>query len=162
MHPRFAWLLAFASLAWGWLPSGKVRGVNLGSLFIIEPWMAQQEWSSMGCGGTNDEWGCVQRLGQNAADAAFQKHWGSWITKGDLSTMSSWGLNTIRIPVGYWIKEDLVDRNSEQFPRGGLAYLDNIVGWAADLNMYVIMDLHAAPGSQAANQQFTGHVSVIP
>lgn len=161
MHTRYACAVTFASLAWGWLPEDKIRGVNLGSLFIIEPWMASTEWSSMGCDGANDEWACVQNLGQDAADAAFQSHWSSWVTQDDLSTMSGYGLNTIRVPVGYWINEDLVDRSSEYFPQGGLEHLDNLVGWAADAGMYIIMDLHGAPGGQAANQQFTGHVSCL-
>ncbi len=143
-----------------WLPKpGKVRGVNLGSSFIIEPWMAQDEWKSMGCGDAPSEWDCVQRLGQNASDTAFKHHWDTWITLNDIKDLKSWGINTIRIPVGYWIKEDLVDRKTEYFPQGGLPYLDRLVGWAADANIYVVMDLHGGPGSQAANQSFTGHVS---
>ncbi|KAJ1556821.1 hypothetical protein HK405_001714, partial [Cladochytrium tenue] len=32
----------------------KFRGVNLGSLFVVEPWMAGSEWSSViGCSGEN-------------------------------------------------------------------------------------------------------------
>ena len=37
------------NLATAWLPSGKVRGVNLGSLFVFEPWIAESSWSKMGC-----------------------------------------------------------------------------------------------------------------
>ncbi len=93
-----------------WNPGvGKIRAVNLGSQFIIEPWMAGDEWSSMGCAGLNDEWQCVQSLGQEQADAAFAKHWDSWTTQDDISKIKSYGLNTIRIPVGFWIKEDLVN-----------------------------------------------------
>ena len=121
--------------------------------------MCANEWASMGCEGANDEWQCVQNLGQDAADAAFQEHWASWVSREDLSTLKGYGINTVRIPVGFWIKEDLVDRSSEYFPKGGLEHLDNVVGWANELDLYVIMDLHAAPGGQAANQQFTGHVS---
>ncbi|KAI1343151.1 glycoside hydrolase family 5 protein [Xylariaceae sp. FL0016] len=140
-----------------WLPSAdKVRGVNLGSQFIIEPWMAGDEWSSMGCGDAADEWSCVQSLGQDAADAAFKTHWGSWITDEDLEKIQSYGLNTVRIPVGFWINEDLVD-DGEYYPRGGLDYLDSLVGKCTELGLYVIMDLHGGPGSQTANQQFTGH-----
>ncbi|KAH9890218.1 glycoside hydrolase family 5 protein [Xylariomycetidae sp. FL2044] len=140
-----------------WLPGAdKIRGVNLGSQFIIEPWMATDEWNSMGCGGTNDEWSCVQALGQDAADEAFKTHWDSWITQDDISQISGLGLNTVRIPVGFWIKEDLVN-SGEYYPRGGLEYLDRIVGWCADAGLYVIMDLHGGPGSQTDNQQFTGH-----
>lgn len=142
-----------------WLPrTEKVRGVNLGSQFIIEPWMAYDEWNSMGCGDLNDEWQCVRELGQETADAVFDKHWNTWITQDDIANISSLGLNVIRIPVGFWLKEDLV-LEGEYYPRGALKYLDRLVGWAADAGLYVIMDLHGAPGSQYPNQQFTGHVS---
>lgn len=29
--------------------SGKIRGVNLGSMFVMEPWMAGAEWSNLDC-----------------------------------------------------------------------------------------------------------------
>ncbi|KFH43073.1 Glucan endo-1,6-beta-glucosidase B-like protein [Hapsidospora chrysogenum ATCC 11550] len=140
-----------------WLPSAdKIRGVNLGSQFIIEPWMATDEWAGMGCGGRNDEWTCVEALGQDAADEAFRKHWDTWTTREDIDLIASLGLNTIRIPVGFWIREDLVN-DGEHYPRGGLEFLDRLVGWAKDAGLYVIMDLHGGPGSQTPNQQFTGH-----
>ncbi|KAI0899156.1 glycoside hydrolase family 5 protein [Annulohypoxylon nitens] len=139
-----------------WLNNGKIRGVNLGSQFIIEPWMANDEWHSMGCGNANDEWQCVKALGQDKADAAFKKHWDTWTTQDDIKTIKSYGLNTVRIPVGYWIREDLVQQG-EYFPRGGLSYLDRLVGWCADAGIYVIMDLHGGPGAQFPNQQYTGH-----
>ncbi|KAL7622465.1 hypothetical protein AAE478_007971 [Parahypoxylon ruwenzoriense] len=140
-----------------WLPSAdKIRGVNLGSQFIIEPWMAYDEWASMGCGNANDEWKCVEALGQDAADAAFQKHWDTWTTKDDINQIKSLGLNTVRIPVGFWLREDLV-KDGEHYPRGGLKYLDRLVGWCREAGIYVIMDLHGGPGVQYPNQQFTGH-----
>ncbi|KAJ3559849.1 hypothetical protein NPX13_g9479 [Xylaria arbuscula] len=145
-----------------WLPSDeKVRGVNLGSLFIIEEWFAKDEWASMGCKGFYSEWDCVEHLGQEAADSAWDTHWKSWITEDDITQIASYGLNTIRIPVGFWIKEDLV-YDDEYYPRGGLKYLDRLVGWASDAGLYVIMDLHGAPGSQSPNEEFTGHGTAVP
>ena len=143
-----------------WLPtSGKIRGVNLGSMFIVEPWMASNEWATMGCGLAQSEFDCVSALGQTAANAAFQAHWARWISESDIATMSSYGLNTIRIPVGYWIDESIVYSDSEHFPQGGLAYLDQVCGWASDYGFYIIIDLHGAPGAQVAQQPFTGQVS---
>ncbi|KAI0200845.1 glycoside hydrolase family 5 protein [Astrocystis sublimbata] len=139
----------------------KIRGVNLGSLFIIEEWFAQDAWASIGCKGFYDEWSCVKHLGQSAADAAFENHWKSWIIKDDITQIAGYGLNTIRIPVGFWIKEDLVE-DGEYYPRGGLSYLDRIVEWAGDAGLYVIMDLHGAPGSQSPNEEFTGHSTANP
>jgi aryl-phospho-beta-D-glucosidase BglC (GH1 family) len=156
----------FSNLATGkgrvvkkWLPSsGKIRGVNLGSMFVIEPWMASTEWATMGCSGLKSEFDCVSKLGQDVANTRFKEHWARWITETDIQTMKDYGLNTIRVPVGYWIDESLVYSDSEHFPQGGLAYLDKVVGWAADRDIYVIMDLHGAPGAQVARQPFTGQV----
>lgn len=71
-------IMASASLSSAWMPTGNgkhphqtrtmhheeqnvkprslpsnlpIRGVNLGSQFIVEPWMATDEWNSMGCNG---------------------------------------------------------------------------------------------------------------
>lgn len=143
-----------------WLPaSGKIRGVNLGSLFVFEPWIGESEWSSMGCGGQKSEFDCVMHLGQDAANSAFQGHWGRWITRDDILQMQSYGLNTIRIPVGYWLREDIVYRDSEYFPEGAFSYLAQICDWAADVGFYIIIDLHGAPGAQVPQNPFTGQVS---
>lgn len=114
------------------LPSEKIRGVNLGSQFIFEPWIAESKWSEMGCKDQKSEFDCVSSLGQDKADKAFQKHWSSWITKDDILLINDYGLNTIRIPVGYWMKEDMVYRDSEHFPKGGFDYLAQVCEWARD------------------------------
>ncbi|KAL1970318.1 hypothetical protein VTN77DRAFT_5478 [Rasamsonia byssochlamydoides] len=140
-----------------WLPaSGKIRGVDLGSLFVFEPWIAENAWSQMGCGGKQSEFDCVSALGQSAANSAFASHWGSWITKDDITQMQSYGLNTVRIPVGYWLKEDIVYSDSEHFPQGGLSYLEQVCGWASDAGFYIIIDLHGAPGAQVPQNPDTG------
>jgi aryl-phospho-beta-D-glucosidase BglC (GH1 family) len=137
----------------------KIRGVNLGSLFIIEPWMCGEEWKSMGCDGAKSEFDCMMRLGQEKGNAAFQKHWDSWITEEDMDKIKSYGLNTIRVPVGYWLVEDTVDKASEHLPQGGMEKMDRLAEWAASRGIYVILDLHGAPGAQEPNQPFTGQVS---
>lgn len=75
--------------------------------------------------------------------------------------MRKYGLNTICIPVGYWLKEDLVDADSEHFPRGGLTYLADICDWAAEAGIYIIMDCHGLPGAQQAKQSFTGQACML-
>jgi glucan endo-1,6-beta-glucosidase len=143
-----------------WLQaSGKIRGVNLGSLFVFEPWLAGTEWSNMGCGAYSSEFDCVSALGQNQANAVFQNHWNTWITQNDITQMQSYGLNTIRIPVGYWMMESIVYSGSEHFPQGGLQYLEQVCGWASDAGFYIIIDMHGAPGAQVAQNPDTGQVS---
>jgi len=140
-----------------WLQaSGKIRAVNLGSLFVFEPWLAGTEWSNMGCGASLSEFDCVTALGQDQANAVFQNHWNTWITKNDITQMQSYGLNTIRIPVGYWMMESIVYTDSEHFPQGGLNFLEQVCGWASDAGFYIIIDMHGAPGAQVAQNPDTG------
>jgi len=122
-----------------WLPTrdnGLIRGVNLGSLFVVEPWMMNQEWQEMGCGRYKSEAECVAGLGQTAADKTFENHWKSWITENDFKQMTQYGINTIRIPIGYWMKEDEVLDN-ETFPKGGFEYFQKVAGYAAKYNIYI-------------------------
>lgn len=70
--------------------------------------------------------------------------------------IASLGLNTIRIPIGYWMLERIVYRDNEHFAEGGLGYLKRVVGWAADAGLYVIIDLHGLPGAQVEKNAFTG------
>ncbi|KAE8393156.1 putative glucan endo-1,6-beta-glucosidase B [Aspergillus alliaceus] len=176
---RVAALSILATLTLAWLPSnkrvtssngtdlfapsdGKIRGVNLGTQFVFEPWIAMQAWSEIGCEGEQSEYDCVAKLGQAAANDAFAEHWSSWITKDDIDEMQSYGLNTIRIPVGYWMKEDLIYSDSEYFPQGGYDYLEQLCGWASDAGLYIIIDLHGAPGAQVAKNAFTGQFADTP
>lgn len=58
-----------------WIPVDKVRGVNLGGLFIMEPWMARTSWEAMGCGNYDSEWECNQAKGMEVMQAQWETHW---------------------------------------------------------------------------------------
>lgn len=81
--------------------------------------------------------------------------------QGDFANMTKMSLNTVRIPVGFWMQQSLVFAN-ESFPQGGMPYLQQVCEWAAEAGMYVIIDLHGAPGAQVANNSDTGIVSRSP
>ncbi|KAJ5888973.1 glucan endo-1-6-beta-glucosidase B [Penicillium taxi] len=173
---RLTVITALSTLAAAWLPSNKtitsingtnlfsssnnkIRGVNLGTQFVFEPWIASSAWEKMGCGaaGAKSESECVKALGQAEANTTFANHWATWITKDDITEIAKLGLNTVRIPVGYWIREDLV-YYYESFPQGGLEYLQELCGWASDAGLYIIMDLHATPGAQTPDNSNTGQL----
>ncbi|KAI6092417.1 endo-beta-1,6-glucanase [Hypoxylon rubiginosum] len=141
-----------------WVQNGKIRGVNLGSLFVVEPWLCESEWSTMGCGGLQSEWDCVKKLGQDQADKAFASHWGRWITEDDFDDMKSYGLNAVRIPLGFWMDESLV-KQGEYYPKGGEEHLLKVCDMASSKGFYIILDMHAAPGVQASSQSFAGHTT---
>ncbi|KAH4848337.1 hypothetical protein HBH70_075460 [Parastagonospora nodorum] len=138
------------------LPTWKIRGVNLGGWLVSEPWMMPDEWNTMGCSSEQcSEFDCVNKLGQSQADSAFNAHYARWITPSMVQDMHNAGLNTIRIPIGYWSLRSIVD-SSEHFPNMNLQYLDAVIQKAADLGMFVVIDLHGAPGAQKVGDAFTG------
>jgi len=78
----------------------KIRGVNLVSLFVLENWLANDVFSGLGCN-AKSEFDCVSSLHDQAkANAGFRRHWDTWVTAADFKQMVSYGLNTVRIPIG--------------------------------------------------------------
>ncbi|KAJ3776353.1 glycoside hydrolase family 5 protein [Lentinula raphanica] len=153
-----AWsFLTSAAVKAASMPS-KVYGVNLGSWLVLESWMLPQEWLDMGGESCTPCSACIAdefsfaKAFPNTVDGIFQKHWETWFTQADVDTLKGDGINTVRIPLGYWIIESLVDRQTEFYPRGGLAQLQ-----LQAAGIVAILDHHALPGVQTPNQMFTGH-----
>ncbi|XP_059307432.1 probable glucan 1,3-beta-glucosidase A isoform X4 [Lycium ferocissimum] len=76
----------------------------------------------------------------------LQKHRNSFISVDDFDFLYRHGINTVRIPVGWWIASD--SNPPAPFIGGSLEALDNAFSWAQAYNIKCIIDLHAAPGSQ--------------
>ncbi|KAG8221111.1 glycoside hydrolase family 5 protein [Butyriboletus roseoflavus] len=145
------------------LPNYKIYGVNLGSWLVLEAWMLPQKWLNMGgesCANCAD---CIStefayaKAYPHTVDEKFAQHWDTWFTEAHVNQLREYGINTVRVPLGYWIVEALVDRPTEAYPRGGLAYLRRALTWIQDAKMGVILDHHALPGVQTPSQQFTGN-----
>ncbi|KAF8631314.1 hypothetical protein AX15_002460 [Amanita polypyramis BW_CC] len=140
----------------------KVHGVNIGSWLVMEPWMLPREWIHMGGQFCDDCTTCIScefaftKAFPKTVDLLFNKHWDEWFTKADITKLKAAGINTVRIPLGYWLVEPLVDRSSEFYPRGGFAQLKRGLGELRDAGIVAILELHAAPGVQVPNQPFAG------
>ncbi|XP_072972855.1 probable glucan 1,3-beta-glucosidase A [Typha angustifolia] len=84
--------------------------------------------------------------GTAKATPVLREHWSTFIVENDFAFISQNGLNAVRIPVGWWIASD--PNPPPPFVGGSLDALDNAFTWAEKYNLKVIVDLHAAPGSQ--------------
>ena len=116
----------------------KWYGVNLGNWLLIETWMAPSLLEGVK---VRDEYSLAQSKGSSARDY-FDRHRETFITEADFQFLQNWGINAVRIPLGYWIVE----------PDGpyidGIAHLDRALAWCAKYEIDGILDLHGAPGSQ--------------
>ncbi|EEE50844.1 hypothetical protein OsJ_31274 [Oryza sativa Japonica Group] len=97
-------------------------------------------------GGPQGEYQICNGYGAEKASQVLREHWSTYIVESDFEFISSSGLNAVRIPVGWWIASD--PNPPAPFVGGSLQALDNAFKWAENYNIGVIVDLHAAPGSQ--------------
>ncbi|XP_027939305.1 probable glucan 1,3-beta-glucosidase A [Vigna unguiculata] len=84
--------------------------------------------------------------GPTKAPQVMKDHWSTFIVENDFKFMRSKGLNGARIPVGWWIASDPAP--PWPYVGGSLHALDNAFFWAQKYGLKIIIDLHAAPGSQ--------------
>ena len=79
----------------------------------------------------------------NSFYSAFRKN---FVTESDIKALAQWGFNSVRLPFHYNI---LTPADSPGvYLESGFAIFDSLIAWCKKYNMYVILDLHCAPGSQ--------------
>ena len=135
-------------------PDGKpilLRGVNFGSWFVEEiwmtPWKNKEAESAKETVRDHDSlWRTVEgHLGKEAMTRVKDAWRDNWITQEDFNRVKSMGLNHIRIP----ILHDLIDEPN------GMERLKSAVAMARKADLYVVLDMHGAPGGQS-NEHHTG------
>ena len=116
--------------------------MNLGGWLVLEPWITPSLFEG---GSAVDEYTLTRNLGKNAAQNRLNAHWSSWVTQADFTEMAKFGLNHVRIPVGYWA---LAPLPGDPYVQGQLPFLDQAIQWARAAGLKVMLDLHGAPLSQ--------------
>lgn len=91
---------------------------------------------------------------QNTND--FYDAWlDNYVTKRDIDSLKSWGFNTIRPALHYNLFtlpiEDEPVSGQQTWLNRGFDLVDSLKLWCEQVGMYIILDLHAAPGGQGYN-----------
>ena len=134
-----------------------MRGVNLGGWLVLEKWMTGDSvvWQGVPDDIANGgEHKTIEYLGHANGDWRFDQHYKTWITEGDIAEIAQRGLNTVRVPVGFWIAgfDKTGGTDWQTFAPGSLNYLDKLIkDWANKHNVAVMISIHAAKGSQNGN-----------
>jgi len=139
--------------------SNKIIGMNFGNWLVLERWMAEDWFVEKAGPNSWDEWSFTRAQGDNAA-RTLDEHWSTWVTEDDVEKLYQAGINTIRVPLGFWMFIETVPPEP-YITTGQLDYLERFCGWAYARDMYIILDLHGLPGSQNGEQQ-SGHNTTSP
>jgi|GEM_PF-366744 len=126
-----------------------LRGCNLGNWLLIEPWML-----GIDSGQIPDQQTLFDILRSRFGDAEGERlmdvYRASFITQRDFDLIKTFGFNAVRIPFDH----ELVENLSDDFALRDDAFewLDAAMAMAEQAGLYIIWDMHGAPGGQSLDQ----------
>lgn len=88
-------------------------------------------------------------IGADEARDFWKKFRDNYITKDDIIFLKNLGFNHIRVPFNF--KLFIIEDHPEIYIDEGFKRLDDVIRWCEESNLYVILDLHAAPGGQTGD-----------
>ncbi len=122
----------------------RLRGVNLGG------WLHWEGWDfSKGADIPENkiDAGLAGLVGQAAVDRFHERMYETFITEDDIRAIAGYGFNSIRLPINYAILE--ADDRPYTYKDSGWKWIDQALDWCEKYGLYVVLDLHAAPGGQS-------------
>ena len=119
-----------------------LRGVGLGNWMLPEGYM----WRfGPGAESPREIEALVSRLlGKAAAEEFWQGFRQNFITEADIERIAASGFNHVRLPIN-----SRVIQSEDGTPvASGYAMIDNVIEWCRSHKLWVLLDLHGAPGGQ--------------
>jgi len=126
-----------------------LRGMGLGG------WMLQEGYM-FGLADLGQQYrikeAITKTLGNEKTAQFYQKWLANHTTKADIDSMAAWGFNSIRLPMHYRlytlsIEEEPI-KGKQTWLEEGFTLTDSLLSWCKANGVYLILDLHAAPGGQ--------------
>ncbi|MFZ0390864.1 MAG: cellulase family glycosylhydrolase, partial [Calditrichia bacterium] len=84
-------------------------------------------------------------IGPQNRDQFWQIYRDNYVNRSDILKLGEWGFNSIRLPFHYKL---FYDTTAAAFRPEGFALLDSLLDWCAEAEIYVVLDMHCAPGGQ--------------
>jgi hypothetical protein len=122
------------------------RGLGIGEWLNIESYMlaANLPSDSPGMGQSRLRAALVEAMGQSGADGFFAAWQANLVSEADVALWASWGVNSVRLPINH----HSITSAPGIYIESGFQQIDRFIAWCKAHGIYVILDLHAAPGAQ--------------
>lgn len=138
----------------------KSNGVNLGGWLVLEK-NIQPSFFNDNAPSAIDEDSFCKTLGQVKCGALLENRYNTYITTKDIDNFAAYGVNTLRIPIGYWAYMPAI-AGDNYYTGGQKLAMQKIAQYAISKhNMHIVVDLHGLPGGQNGldNQGKTGQLT---
>ncbi|MGO9199696.1 MAG: glycoside hydrolase N-terminal domain-containing protein [Limisphaerales bacterium] len=140
-----------------------LRGMGLGG------WMLQEGYM-LGINREGTQHSIKARITDLVGKEDCEKFYQLWrqnhMGRADVDLLAQSGFNSIRLPMHYNlftlpIEEEPV-KGGNTWLEAGFAMLDNLLAWCKANRMYLILDLHAAPGGQGKDANISDYDPAKP
>ena len=127
-----------------------LRGIGLGGWMLQEPYMLQL--SKVAGTQTEIRAKITGLIGETNTEQFYKAYRKNMVTGRDIDSLKKWGFNSVRLPMHYNLftlpveKESAMGKNT--WLKEGFALTDRLLKWCTRNKIYLILDLHAAPGGQ--------------
>jgi endoglucanase len=130
-------------------PDGKpllLKGINLGNWLLPEGYMFKFKTA-------NSPRLINAVISELVGEEEAQRFWNAfrenYVTGDDIKFIKRSGFNSVRVPFSYRLF--VVDNATRTLEGPGYELLDRVVGWCREEGLFVILDMHAAPGGQTGD-----------
>jgi hypothetical protein len=91
----------------------------------------------------------TELLGPDEAKKFWRKFRENYITYEDIAYIKALGLNSVRVPFN--ARLFMPDEGENVWMNEGFIYLDSVVAWCKRVDLWVLLDMHCAPGGQTGD-----------
>ena len=122
-----------------------LRGFGLGGWLVQEGYM----WNIHGFFGSpsNIESKIIDLVGTENTAAFYQAYYENYITEADVAFIAANGFNALRVPFHY----KFFSPAPGEYVQDGFNLIDQLLEWCSAYGVYLILDMHCAPGAQNTN-----------
>jgi len=141
-----------------------LRGMGLGGWMLQEPYMLQ--FSTIAYAQNNFKSKIKDLIGEEKTNRFYDAWLSNHCRKADIDSLASWGFNSVRLPMHYNLytlpveEESIAGQNT--WLAKGFALTDSLLAWCKAARIYLILDLHAAPGGQGADAAISDRDTTKP
>ena len=121
-----------------------LRGVGLGGWLLPEGYM----WRFPQAGDRPGRMEAFVRrmLGEEEAGRFWRTYFDRYIGEADIRQIAAEGFNSVRVP--FLARRLIASASPLCWNEEQIALLDRVIGWCRNHRLYVILDMHGAPGGQ--------------
>ncbi len=121
-----------------------LRGIGLGGWLVPEGYMLQT--SDFANSPTEIRTKIAALIGDPNTDEFFRQYRKNYVNRRDIDRIAQWGFNSIRLPMHYALFTP--KEQPGVYLEEGFAIVDSLLSWCEANRLYLILDLHCAPGGQ--------------